>query len=162
MKQVRQKNLLLELKKKKEGVCPVEARLGEKYRDAACHCMQNIHVAKTQLELKLPGHTDGKIKCKNNINPLQDEDGHLTNREGHKAEMFNTFLALVFNTDYRPRGAQCPELEHHDWDNDQFTADPEVVLDQLLQLDSYISMGPFGVHPRTLKDWLMSSQNFSQ
>lgn len=100
------RNLALELRQKKEGICPIETKLGKKARNAACHCRQKISVAKAQLELKLPGHIDGKKQCKNNINPLQDEDGHLTNRERHNAEVFNRFLAYVFNMDARSRGSQ--------------------------------------------------------
>lgn len=57
-------------------------------------------------------------KCKNNIGQLQDEDGHLTNRDKDRAELFNTFFAVVFNTDDGPRGFQCPELKNHDCEND--------------------------------------------
>lgn len=57
-------------------------------------------------------------KHKNNTGPLQDEDGHLTNRDKDKVELFNAFLAAVFNTDDAPRGFQCPELENHDCKND--------------------------------------------
>lgn len=47
---------------------------------------------------------------------------------------FNTFSASVFSTDDRPRGSQCPELEDHDCENNQFPIDSEVVWDQLLQI----------------------------
>ncbi|KAJ7403654.1 RNA-directed DNA polymerase from mobile element jockey [Pitangus sulphuratus] len=51
-----------------------------------------------------------------------------------------------------PRGSQCPELEEHDCKNDQLPADPQTVWDLLLQLDPYKSMGPKGIHHRTLKE----------
>ncbi|KAJ7415481.1 hypothetical protein WISP_78132 [Willisornis vidua] len=47
---------------------------------------------------------------------------------------------------------QCPELEDHDCTNEQFPVNPEIFWDVLLQLDPYKSMGPYGIHPRILKD----------
>ncbi|KAJ7411588.1 RNA-directed DNA polymerase from mobile element jockey [Pitangus sulphuratus] len=54
--------------------------------------------------------------------------------------------------DGRSRLSQCPELEDHDCKNDQLAVDPEIVLDLLLQLDSYKSMEPHGIHPRIFKE----------
>ncbi|KAJ7399383.1 hypothetical protein BTVI_115488 [Pitangus sulphuratus] len=55
------------------------------------------------------------------------EDGHLTNRDRDKAEVFDIFFASAFNTDDGPRGSQCPELEDHDCKNDQLPVDLEIV-----------------------------------
>ncbi|KAJ7402620.1 hypothetical protein BTVI_84787 [Pitangus sulphuratus] len=63
------------------------------------------------------GH--GKRQCRNNISSPKDEDGHLTNRDRDKVAVFNAFLASGFNTDDRPRGSWCPELEEHDCKDDQ-------------------------------------------
>lgn len=68
-------------------------------------------------------------QCKNNISPLQDEGGCLTNGDMDKAEMFNVFFASVFNTG---NGAR----EYHGCKNDQFPVNLEIVYDLLLQLDS--------------------------
>lgn len=65
------------------------------------------------------------VKITNNTVLLQDEDGHLLNRD--KAEAFNAFFASLLKTDDRPRGSQCPELENHDCDNDKLPADLEIV-----------------------------------
>ncbi|KAJ7403501.1 hypothetical protein BTVI_76474 [Pitangus sulphuratus] len=70
----------------------------------------------------------------------KDKDDHLTNRDRDKAEAFNAFFAFVFNADDGPRRSQCPELEDHDCENEQFPVDPEIVWDVLLQLDPYRSM----------------------
>ncbi|KAF4793609.1 hypothetical protein TURU_109620 [Turdus rufiventris] len=56
-------------------------------------------------------YINGKRQCRNYINELQDEGGHLTNRNIDKAEVFNAFFASVFNMDDRPEGSQCLELE---------------------------------------------------
>ncbi|KAJ7423050.1 hypothetical protein BTVI_11157 [Pitangus sulphuratus] len=58
----------------------------------------------------------------------------------------------AFVGDDRPRGSQCPELEDHDWENDQLPVNPEIVQDLLLELDPCKSMGPDRIHPRILKD----------
>ncbi|KAJ7415509.1 hypothetical protein BTVI_37854 [Pitangus sulphuratus] len=76
------------------------------------------------------------------LQACKDKDGHLTNRERDKVEVFNTFFASVFNTDDGPRVSQCSELEDHDCKNDP--VNPEIVQDLLLQLDPYKSMGPDG------------------
>ncbi|KAJ7412767.1 hypothetical protein WISP_94612 [Willisornis vidua] len=71
---------------------------------------------------------------------MTDEDGHIPKRDRGKAEEFNAFFAL--NMGDGPRGSQCPELEDHDCENDQLPADPEIMWDLLLWVDSYKSLGP--------------------
>ncbi|KAJ7404859.1 hypothetical protein WISP_143116 [Willisornis vidua] len=80
--------------------------------------------------------------------PLQDEGGLLISRERDKAEVFIAFFASVFNTDDGPRESQCPELEDHDYKNDQLPTDPEIVQDLLLKLVPYKSMDPDGINPQ--------------
>lgn len=76
-------------------------------------------MAKTQLEMKLYRNAgdsklsffkyiNSKRQCKNNITSLQDEDGHLTNRDMNKADVCYTFFASVFSMDDRQSGSQCP------------------------------------------------------
>lgn len=93
-----------------QSVCLVAARScdTEEHRDAACHSRDKIHVAKAQLELKLPEiwgtiksfskYIHGNSQCKNNISLFQDEDGPLTNRDREQAEAFNAFFTSVFST----------------------------------------------------------------
>ncbi|KAJ7403513.1 hypothetical protein BTVI_76342 [Pitangus sulphuratus] len=87
-----------------------------------------------------------------NYRHKDDEDGHLTNRDRDKAKMFTAFFASVFNMDDGPRGPQCPELEDHDCESDQFPFNPEIVWDLLFHLDLYKSIGSDGIHPRSLKE----------
>lgn len=54
-------------------------------------------------------YINGNRQCKNNISPLQDKDGHLTNRDRDKAEVFKAFFASDFNMDDGPRECQCLE-----------------------------------------------------
>ncbi|KAF4795433.1 hypothetical protein TURU_093493 [Turdus rufiventris] len=49
-----------------------------------------------------------------------------------------------------PRGSH-PELEDHDYKNDQVPVNPEIVWDLLFQLDPCRSMGPDRSHPRILR-----------
>lgn len=49
------------------------------------------------------------------------------------------------------RGSQCPEVKHHDCENDQLLVDTESVLYKLLQLDPYRAMEHAGIHTRILK-----------
>ncbi|KAJ7426171.1 hypothetical protein WISP_18120 [Willisornis vidua] len=67
------------------------------------------------------------------VSEVQDEDGHITNRDRCKAEVFNVFF--VFNIDDRQRASQYPELEDHDSENDQPPVKPEIVWDLQLQWD---------------------------
>ncbi|TRZ14703.1 hypothetical protein HGM15179_012407 [Zosterops borbonicus] len=96
-------------------------------------------------------YINGKRQHRSNISLLQDEDGHLTNRDMDKAEVFNAFFSSVFNTDDGSRGSQSSELEDHGCENDQIPPDPQLVWDLLLQLDPCKSIGPDGIHPRILK-----------
>ncbi|KAJ7407716.1 hypothetical protein BTVI_62360 [Pitangus sulphuratus] len=89
---------------------------------------------------------------RNIIDPLEDEDGHLTNKDRDKAEVFNTFFASLFNMDDGPRGSQCPELEDHNCENDQLQVDPEIALDLLLKMDPYKYKGPDGICSRILQE----------
>lgn len=91
-------------------------------------------------------YINGKRQCRNNNSFLQDEDGHITNRDMDKAEVFNAFFASVFNID------QCPELEDQGSENDQLPINFEVVQDLLLQLNPYKSIGLDKIHPRILKE----------
>lgn len=50
----------------------------------------------------------------NNIGPLHDKHGRLTNRSKVEAEMFNAVLAFVFNTDDELWDPPSPELDNHD------------------------------------------------
>ncbi|KAJ7425227.1 rna-directed dna polymerase from mobile element jockey-like [Pitangus sulphuratus] len=86
------------------------------------------------------------------IGQVQDEDGHPTNRDKDKAEMVNVFFASAFNTDDRPMGSQCPELEGQDCRNDQLPVNSEFVQDLLAQLDPYRPRKPDGIHLRVLKE----------
>ena len=67
-------------------------------------------MAKAQLEFKLVStvkdnkkgflkYVNSKRQARNNIGPLLDKHGHLTNRDIDKAETFNDFFTSVFNTD---------------------------------------------------------------
>ncbi|KAJ7418389.1 hypothetical protein BTVI_29486 [Pitangus sulphuratus] len=67
-------------------------------------------------------------------------------------QILNAFFASVFNMDDKPRRCQCPELEDHDYENDQLQVNPEIVWDLLLQLDPYKFTGTVGIHPRILKE----------
>ncbi|KAJ7412702.1 hypothetical protein BTVI_45651 [Pitangus sulphuratus] len=75
-----------------------------------------------------------------------------SNRDIDKAEEFEAFFASVFNMDDGPRGVSMAELEDNDCENDQLPVDPEIVQDLLLQLDSYKSMGPDGIHLSICKE----------
>ncbi|RMC14040.1 hypothetical protein DUI87_09127 [Hirundo rustica rustica] len=61
-----------------------------------------------------------------------DEDGHLTNRDRDKAEVFNAFFASVSNTDDGPREFQWHELEDQGYGNGLLVVNPKIVQDLLL------------------------------
>lgn len=82
---------------------------------------------------------------------MLDEVRLLTNRDIHTAEIFNTFLASVFDTDYGLWEPQGPVLKDCDWGDDNLPTDPEFVQDMLLQLGVHKSMGPDGIYPRVPK-----------
>lgn len=44
-------------------------------------------------------YINGKGLWKNNINPLEDKDGLLTNRDMDKAGVFNIFFSFVYGMD---------------------------------------------------------------
>ncbi|KAK4810960.1 hypothetical protein QYF61_014432 [Mycteria americana] len=159
------RDLLLELgwKRKVYGHWKQGQATREDYRDAVRHCREKIRAAKARLEFKLAStvkdnkkgflkYVNSKRRIRDNIGPLLDEVGHLTNRDVDKAETFNAFFASVFNTDNGSWDPRNPLLEDRDWGDDKLPADPELVQDLLLQLDAHKSMGPDGIHPRVLKE----------
>ncbi|KAF4795429.1 RNA-directed DNA polymerase from mobile element jockey [Turdus rufiventris] len=50
------------------------------------------------------------------------------------------------------RESQHPELEDHDYKNEQVPVNPEIVWDLLFQLDLYRYMGPDRINPGILKE----------
>ncbi|RMC20265.1 hypothetical protein DUI87_01111 [Hirundo rustica rustica] len=111
----------------------------------------NSQMSKVNQKQKV-GLTEQGSPFGNKAKKEGDEDGHLTNRDMDKAEVFNAFFASIFIMDDGPRESQCPELEDHDCQHDQIPVNPELVQDLLLQLDPYKSMGPNGIHTRILKE----------
>ncbi|XP_068523895.1 uncharacterized protein [Anas acuta] len=98
---------------------PLEKALVEVFRIRLLMDKERIHVAKTQLELKMTSTVgENKKDLLKDVNikrgcipfgpywttvgPILDEDGHLTNGHIHKAEMFNDFTSFVFNTEDGP------------------------------------------------------------
>ena len=64
----------------------------KEYRAAVCPCREKIHVAKGRLEFKLAStvkdnkkgflkYVNSKRRIRDNMGPLLDEVGHLTNRQ---------------------------------------------------------------------------------
>ncbi|GAB0206495.1 mitochondrial enolase superfamily member 1 [Grus japonensis] len=156
---------LLELRQKRKvyGHWKQGQTTWEDYRDAVRHCREKIRVVKAQLEFKLDStvkdnkkgflkYVNSKRRTRDNIGPLLDEVGHLTNRDVDKAEMFNAFFASVFNTSDGPWDPWSPVLKQHDWGKDKLPANSELAQDLLLQLEARKSMGPDGIHPRVLKE----------
>jgi len=86
-------------------------------------------------------HVNSRRRIRDDIGLLLDEVGHLTNRDVDKAEMFNVFFTSVFNPGDPVTGGE-----------NKLLADPEVIQDFLLQLDSHKSTGHNGIHPRVLRD----------
>ena len=134
------RDLLLELRRKRKvyGHWKQGQVTREDYRDAVHHCREKICAAKAQLEFKLAStvkdnkkgffkYVNSKRRIRDNIGPLLDEVGHLTNRDIDKAETLNAFFASIFNTDDGPWDPRSPVLEHRDWGDDKLPADPEVV-----------------------------------
>lgn len=73
--------------------------------------------------------------------------GHLTSKEERKAEAFNAFFALVFNSNDRSQASWMPELEDHDWGSSDFPSIvTEIAREKLYQLNIDKSMGPDGIH----------------
>ncbi|GAB0206466.1 mitochondrial enolase superfamily member 1 [Grus japonensis] len=159
------RDLLRELRQKRKvyGHWKQGQTTWEDYRDAVRHCREKIRVVKAQLEFKLDStvkdnkkgflkYVNSKRRTRDNIGPLLDEVGHLTNRDVGKAEMFNAFFASVFNTSDGPWDPQSPVLKQHDWGDDKLLANSEVVRDLLLHLDVHKSMGSDGIYPRIPKE----------
>jgi len=158
------RELLLELRRKKKmyGCWKEGQAMRKEYRDDVRVCREKICVAKAQLELKLAmsvgdikkafRYVNRKRRTKENIGPLLDGEGLLTDNEIGKAETFNAFFTSVFNTNDGLRDPGYPELEDHDGGNDKLPTNPEHVQDLLLHLDPYKSMDLDGIHPRVLKE----------
>lgn len=62
-----------------------------------------------------------------NVGPLLDGDGHLTNKDTGKTEKFNAFFASVFNINDGLWYPRCPEPEDCDNGNDKLPDNPKRV-----------------------------------
>jgi len=72
-------------------------------------------------------YVNSKRRIRDNIGPLLDEAGHLTNRDIDKEESFNAFFTFVFETNNLPWDPWSLVLEDHNWRNDRLLANPEPV-----------------------------------
>ena len=111
------RDLWLRLKNKKRvyGLWKSGRAAYEDYRYVVRLCREKIRKAKVQLELSLAAkvkenskyfykHINGKRKSRENLHPLLDSEGNLVTEDREKAEVLNTFFALVF------KGKTCNSL----------------------------------------------------
>lgn len=101
----------------------------EEYRDVTCQCREKICVNKAQLELKLERIVgDNKKRVFSNILiALEKSHQSIAEWDMKKAEVFNAFLAFIFNTEGGPRESQCPGLEDQDCGIYQLPVDGEIL-----------------------------------
>lgn len=79
-------------------------------------------------------YVDSNRRTRDSIGPLLDNDNHNTNRYIGKTEIFNAFFSSVFNNNDEVWDILSPELENHDWDNNNLPANSIPVQNFLLHL----------------------------
>ncbi|NXM85768.1 RTXE polymerase, partial [Oenanthe oenanthe] len=128
-------------------------------------CRKIIRQAKTQFELNLTPfvkdnktcfykYINGKRKGKTNLGSLLDVGGNLVTADGEKAEVFNTFFALVFSRKTACPQDNCPPgmVDGVREQNGPPVIQEEAVREVLSCLDIHKSMGPDGIHPRVMRE----------
>lgn len=145
----------------------MEKRAGhyKDYKDVERQCRDKIRKAKARLELNLATavkdnkksfykYINAKRRAKENLHPLLDAEGNLNTKDEEKVEVLNAFFASVFSGNTScSLDIQYPELVEGDGEqNVALTIHEEMVGDLLWHLDVRKSMGPGGIHPRTLRE----------
>jgi len=97
-----------------------------------------------------------KRKVKGSVLPLVNKNGKLLSTDEEKAEVPNKFFASVFNGNLSSRHPQVNRLR----DGEQGGKGPPIVredqaCDQLKNVKVQKCVGPEGMHPRVLRNWLM-------
>ena len=125
-------------------------------------CRERIRKAKVHLELNLVKenkkhfceYTDSKRRTKENLHPLRDVEGTMTNEDKEKTVVLSVFFMTVFKSQISyPQGTLPSDMEVLDGEkNKPPTVQVETLRDLLFHLNCHRSMGPHGIHLRMLRE----------
>ncbi|NWI47943.1 RTJK polymerase, partial [Picathartes gymnocephalus] len=136
----------------------------DKYKDTVRAARAEVRKAKAQLELNLARdikrnkknffrYISEKRRTRENVGPLQKENGELLTKDMDKAEVLNDFFASVFNSKGSNHSVQVAEDKSKDWEQaDLPTIVEDHVCELLRNLNVHKSMGPDEIHPRVLRE----------
>ncbi|GAB0181828.1 mitochondrial enolase superfamily member 1 [Grus japonensis] len=98
-------------------------------------------------------YVSSKRKTRENVGPLQKENGELVTQDMEKAEVLNDFFASVFTDKCSSHTTQVAEGKGRDWENaEPPTVGEDQVRDHRRNLKVHKSMGPDEMHLCVLRE----------
>jgi len=136
----------------------------EEYRNIVRACREAMSKAKAHLELNLARdvknnkksffkYISSKRKTRENVGLLLNKVGALVTEDTEKAALLNAFFASVFTAKAGSRASQSLEVKEEACKKDDpLLVKEDCVRDNFSNLDTPVSMGPDGMHPRVLRE----------
>jgi len=160
------KDLLAELKCKRKvyGMWKEGQATWEEYRNIVRACREATRKVKAHLRLNLAReikdnkknsfkYSSSKRKTRENVGSLLNEVGVLVTEDAEKEELLNASFASVFSAKAGLQESQASRVREETCrKGDLPLVEGDCLKDRLSNVNDCKSMGPYGMHPRELRE----------